>query len=354
MATGRSPFVLLSAVALAAAIVAWQSARPSAHVPISTSVTWNRDVIGIVERRCVACHRDNGPAPMALTSYDIARPWARAIREEVLERRMPPAGLRSGTGLYENARALSLAEVEMLVSWADGGAPRGTGDEPAPTPADHTHWTANVQGVAVPGNAETLQRTIKVPAAKGWLEEWTIDPGDWPALSAVLRLNNRDIVGDWTAGDPPVRYPDGAGLQIPAADTLTIELTLAHPLPQDAAALPTFRARYATGALRSVTRRTFDRALDPTAPGERLLALQLRLAQPDASADVFLTRKSGEEEFLMAIAPPGAADSISYRLREPLTLQQGDILQVQSTSAFSLNVESLTQEARKSSSRGRR
>lgn len=340
MATRKT---LLTCAALAAGLTVafWSSARPSAHIPIGTSVTWNRDVIGILERRCLACHRDEGPAPMSLTTYDVARPWARAMREEVLERRMPPSGLRSGAGLYENARALSLAEIELLVSWADGGAPRGTGPDPVPATLDTSHWTSHFTGELVAGDASAVTRRLAIAAPKGWVSEWTFDPGAWPVLSARLVLKDGTAIGDWTAGDPPVRYPDGTGVAIPADDGLAIDVTLARPLTDDlaSAARPTLHVTRAAGALRPVTRRTLQ-DLSAAKIGELLLAVKLDLVQPDANADLFIERKSGEEEFLMSIGPPGASDAISYRLREPLALQPGDRVKVSSDSKYTLAIES--------------
>jgi len=354
MVTPRRSFVGLSALVAALSLSVWYSARPAAHVPIGTSVTWNRDIIGILERRCLACHRDDGPAPMSLTTYDVARPWARAIREEVLERRMPPSRLRSGAGLYENARALSLAEIELLVSWADGGAPRGADPDPVPAPADHTHWTASVAGKLVAGDANAVQRTIQVPVPRGWISEWTFDPGAWPATSAVLRVKGQDVIADWTAGDPPVRYPEGTGLQVPSSDALTIDVTLARPLTDEilAGQMPTLRVTRPATALKPVTRRTWQQVAS-SRPGELLLALRLNLESPDASADVFVTRKSGEEEFLMSMGPPGPSDSISYRLRQPLALQPGDAVQVRSDAAFTLDLESVIAETRRQSTGAR-
>src|SRR5437879_10600593 len=62
---------------------------------------------------------------MSLVSYEEARPWATAIREEVLERRMPPWGAVEGVGAFRDDPSLTSLEVEMLVSWAEGGAPEG-------------------------------------------------------------------------------------------------------------------------------------------------------------------------------------------------------------------------------------
>src|ERR1044072_3241206 len=61
----------------------------SAHEPITTKVRVNKEVIRIFERSCLSCHRPNGIAPMSLAPYEEARPWAKAIKEEMLEKRMP-------------------------------------------------------------------------------------------------------------------------------------------------------------------------------------------------------------------------------------------------------------------------
>ena len=58
-------------------------------------------------------------------TYDDARPWAKAIREEVLERRMPPWGAVEGVGNFRDDPSLTPVEVEMLVNWVEGGAPEG-------------------------------------------------------------------------------------------------------------------------------------------------------------------------------------------------------------------------------------
>jgi len=58
-------------------------------------------------------------------TYDEARPWAKAIRDEVLERRMPPWGAVEGIRAYRNDPSLTPIEVEMIVSWVEGGAPEG-------------------------------------------------------------------------------------------------------------------------------------------------------------------------------------------------------------------------------------
>ena len=95
-----------------------------AHDPITTKLTWTKEISRIIYKRCVSCHREGGSA-MSLINYDEARPWATAIREEVLEQRMPPWGAVEGVGAFRDDPSLTSLEIEMIVSWAEGGAPEG-------------------------------------------------------------------------------------------------------------------------------------------------------------------------------------------------------------------------------------
>jgi len=64
---------------------------------------------------------------MSLVTYKDARPWARAMREEVLARRMPKWHAAHGYGQFANDRSLSPFEIALVVAWVDGGAVQGAG-----------------------------------------------------------------------------------------------------------------------------------------------------------------------------------------------------------------------------------
>jgi hypothetical protein len=107
----------------------------SAHEPITTKLTWTQEISRIVYKHCVTCHREGGAAPMSLITYDEARPWAKAIRDEVGERRMPPWGAVKGFGQFRHDESLADPEIEMLVLWVEGGAPKGDDIYLPPVPA---------------------------------------------------------------------------------------------------------------------------------------------------------------------------------------------------------------------------
>ena len=96
-------------------------------------------------------------------SFADARPWAKAIRDEVLSGRMPPWPPRRGVGEFENDRSLSAPAAAILVSWAEGGAPEGNaddlpvGDPVAPPSMDQP---ADLPILEVRGQRTITQRTI--------------------------------------------------------------------------------------------------------------------------------------------------------------------------------------------------
>lgn len=94
------------------------------HDIITTPVTWDREISRIFYSRCISCHREGGTA-FSMTDYKDAFPWRTAIKEEVLERRMPPWGAVKGFGDFRNDQALTPEQLELLVSWSQGGSPEG-------------------------------------------------------------------------------------------------------------------------------------------------------------------------------------------------------------------------------------
>ena len=64
---------------------------------------------------------------MSLLTYEEARPWARAIRNRVASRQMPPWDIDKTVGIqkFENDRSLSDAQIDTILRWVDAGAPLG-------------------------------------------------------------------------------------------------------------------------------------------------------------------------------------------------------------------------------------
>jgi hypothetical protein len=90
-------------------------------------VTFAKDVAPIFQAKCEECHRKGTNAPMSLVTYEETRPWAKAIKERVIRRQMPPWHIDKTVGIqhFQNDRSLSDAQIETLVRWVDSGAPLG-------------------------------------------------------------------------------------------------------------------------------------------------------------------------------------------------------------------------------------
>ena len=102
-------------------------------------VTFTKHIAPILQRSCQNCHNANGVAPMALTTYEEVRPWARAIKQRTgIGPRagvMPPWYIEKNVGIqkYKDDPSLSEEEIAMIAKWADSGAPRGNpADMPPP------------------------------------------------------------------------------------------------------------------------------------------------------------------------------------------------------------------------------
>jgi hypothetical protein len=104
-------------------------------------VTFHRDIAPIFQQNCQTCHRPGDVAPMSLVDYRDARPWAKAVRQAVTARTMPPWFADAAYGHFDNDTSLSEEEIATIVRWVDQGAPEGNPAEaPAPIIFDHEGW----------------------------------------------------------------------------------------------------------------------------------------------------------------------------------------------------------------------
>jgi hypothetical protein len=95
--------------------------------------TFTRDVLPILQKNCQGCHRPGQTAPMSLLTYESARPWAKAIKNAVSSKKMPPWFASSDFGHFTNDKSLQQADIDTIVKWVDSGAVQGDPKD-APTP----------------------------------------------------------------------------------------------------------------------------------------------------------------------------------------------------------------------------
>jgi hypothetical protein len=224
------------------------------------SPTFNQDVARIFYDKCVNCHRPGEVAPMSLVTYEDARPWVRAIRTRVAAREMPPwfADPRFGRPFVNDPR-LTDGEIQAVVAWVDAGAPRGSGEPPAP-PSFVSGWRTF--------NGRPPDAIVEMPAAfdvpaNGALPVFTIwSPNPFTEdkfIEAVeLRPGAVDAVhhSDVTARTPPAGTTLGRGAAWPGGPA--VNFVPVYPDGTSYNELTADEAAARRGALRAEAFRTSD------------------------------------------------------------------------------------------------
>lgn len=143
-----------------------------------SQVTFTKDVAPILQRACQNCHRPESIAPMPLLTYQDARPWARSIKQQVVQRNMPPWYIDRTVGLqkFKNDISLSDQDIATISKWADSGAPMGNAaDMPPPRKFDDSdRWH-----IGKPDLIVTLKKDVLIKARQSdqWLDLDTEDLG---------------------------------------------------------------------------------------------------------------------------------------------------------------------------------
>jgi hypothetical protein len=130
---------------------------------------------------------------MSLLTYDDARPYAKAIRDEVGEGHMPPWHADAPAGTFENERGLTAEEKKTLLAWATGGAPKGNPKDLPVAPDYPEGWT-----IGKPDAVFEMAEDYKVPADGVIQYEYFYIPTNFTEPKWVkaieVRPGNRSVV----------------------------------------------------------------------------------------------------------------------------------------------------------------
>jgi hypothetical protein len=331
-----------------------------AHGSITTTVLFDREIVGLLERRCVSCHNAGGLS-FPLSTYE--QTWIKrlSMRTEVLRRHMPPWAAVPGYGEFANDNGMTPRETQFLVSWVEGLGPRNAGSAflnvpgvqaaaPVRALARAVGWQLGepdiaqaVESVAVPPSADAVVRRAIVdlrltePVLIGAIE---FLPGDRRRLRAAwFRVES---TGQWLGGWSPwygfAKLPPGAAFQLPAGARISAEFQFAagaEPVA-DVGTIGLFRARNGAvvpadlvvaarstpgrprlqrGSVRLVSDTSIWALAPEIPPGTRSLGLSAR--RPDGSTEV-----------LLLVERPSVDWPTPYLLKSPVRLTRGTELQL--------------------------
>ncbi len=182
--------------------------------PVTAPVTFDREILPILQARCASCHSTGGPAPMPLTTYDEVRPWAGAIKAQVLARTMPKWAVAHGYGAFANDPSLTPAEMAAVTAWVNGGLPRGSGDSKGSAGSTRAVVASAFRRKSTPLSLPAAAAAATLRVTPRWIGGWDFQPGDSLITSATLTSADGAPIGTWVAGDGPVQLSDDAGLRV--------------------------------------------------------------------------------------------------------------------------------------------
>ena len=323
-------------------------------------VTFYRDVLPILQNRCQECHRKGQMAPMAFTTYQETRPWAKAIREAVLTRKMPPWFADPCCGKFANDRSLTLSERETLAKWADSGAQEGRAAEAPPRKVWTEGWN-----IAQPDTVVEMPRAFHVPARGSveyqyfivptgfkedrWVQAVEVRPSERPVVHhAVVYIREpgdtwtrgptkADILAVYAPGSAPEVYPAGMAKLVKAGSDLVFEI---HYTPSGKAADDRIKVGMVFARERPAKRvltlqmdhekfripageRDFRVSVWGTLPNDALLLgffphMHLR----GTAFEYTRIRENGLPETLLRVKPYDFYWQLYYRLAEPIALKK--------------------------------
>ncbi len=209
------------------------------------AVDFYGDVLPIFEKHCLACHREGGIGPMRLDSYEAARPWAKAIRQAVTTRAMPPWLADQAYGHFANQRWLTQSEIAAVQSWTLSGTVEGR-RRFARVPAigfwdmgKPDYEAALPRLIDVPANGQIEYQYIVLPD-KFERETWVTAVEIRPTVASVVHHavlyvrepgstwthgpTTSDILAVYTPGNTFDEFPHGMAKRIPAGADLLLQV----------------------------------------------------------------------------------------------------------------------------------
>lgn len=218
----------LLGVAFAGVLFTGQSADAN-----TTNPTFTKDILPILQESCQTCHRPNGAnlggmvAPMALTTYQEVRPWAKSMAKNVANKTMPPwHAAPEHHGVFANERAMAQEDIDTIVAWVEQGTKRGNpSDAPAPLKWSDSKWQIgepdliltmperyfvedDVVDIYVNFNSKITEE--QMPEAR-YIKAIEYKPGS-PVVHHIIS----NPLGGIAPGNDPTIYPDDIGLKFEA------------------------------------------------------------------------------------------------------------------------------------------
>ena len=341
----------LLALVIAGAVV-WPRAVMS-HGSATTTVLFDREIVRILNERCVMCHADNSLS-FPLVTYEQTWLQGRSMRSSVLRRHMPPWTAVAGYGDFSNDNRLTMRETQFLVSWVEGLGPRNAGkvflnvvdpgggaaaEVRATTHADHWRLgepdlVRTLSPLTVTGNErDVVKRTVIDLGLSTTRQVRALEfmPGDRRVVRAATFSVERtgQWLGSWTPWHGFVTLPENVAYRLPAGTRIVADIHYrgAGESVVDRGTLGVFFAK--SPARESAT----DLVIDARPNGRTRItaattvwAIQPEIVAGLSSLEVSARRSDGGTLVLLALTEPSPDWPTPYLLKTPTRLDRGSEL----------------------------
>jgi hypothetical protein len=338
--------------------------------------TFSKDVAPILYESCVECHRPSAIAPMSLITYDDARPWARAVKQKVVAREMPPWGADPHVGKFANDPSLTDAQIATIAAWVDAGAPEGNhADLPKP-PTFTEGWAMGkpdlifemVEPFHIPADGTVPYTYVTIPTHLDhdiWirgLEYKTTDrrvlhhiigdlvegnggPNPQPSLTRDRSRKEIGSLGGYVPGRLDNMFDEGVAKKIPAGADIVLQMhyTTIGQAVDDKLQIGVMLAKEPPAKLRAAGGGQMPNATFVIPPGDPNYEVT---AKQVMSKDTYLTTlyphmhvrgkdatykviyPDGKEEVLLRVPKYDFNWQLTYKLAEPKLLPAGSTLMI--------------------------
>jgi mono/diheme cytochrome c family protein len=326
-----------------------------AHEAASSRYNYRDQVRPLFVEHCGGCHHPGGPAPMSLLDYQEAVPWAKAIKLQVLEGRMPPYLPGDDSRPFLHRRGLTAEEIDVIVDWTVGGTPEG--DPVAPEEvrgASASTWTGGTPDLVIEAAESVVlgedesQKTACVVLPTGLDRPRVLSRLELTSEAHTLLRRATLFLGDtcsrgeplltWLPDQESASFPEGVGGELPASSSVALELRYEKGWGQEGERVfdhPSVGLWFASGAapvnsMRIERRTTLERpatliGLFPDVSSESSGAEPLR---------VEAVLPGGETELLLSLPSPDPSWVEKYFFRKPVFLPRGTELRISRASVW--------------------
>lgn len=216
----------------------------------TSSVTFSNQIVRILNKHCVECHRAGEIAPFSLTNYEEVVGWGDTILEVIQDGRMPPWHADPRHGEFVNARVMTAVEKSQLQQWVDAGCPQGDQTQLPPEPTYTNGWqlprepdlVVNMRDKPFDVPAEGTVRYQYFQMDPGfkedkWVKAAELQPGNRAVVHHILvfvvppggrsremKSTTGEFLAAYVPGHRAPHYPNGMAKFIPAGSKLAFQL----------------------------------------------------------------------------------------------------------------------------------